>query len=162
MSQTALNYHVDVSHSETQLKVQCTFCDATFQHDLSLQRHLNTMYENPKISKCFDCDKTFKRADYLTVHRNLVHRQVKIEVDMAETLKLPDGSYKCKICGEVKADKRDVIKHLVEKCKSAEQCLCPVCNKCSSSKSNLLRHNENKGCGSVPKWWDRSFSLWDR
>ena len=143
MSQTSLNYHVDVSHSETHSKVQCKFCDATFQHDLSLQRHLNTMHENPKISKCFECNKTFKRADYLTVHQKLVHKKVNIEVGMAETLKLPDGSYKCKNCGAVKADERDVIKHLVENCKSAEKYLCPVCNKCSSSKSNLLRHMQN-------------------
>jgi hypothetical protein len=28
--------------------------------------------------------------------------------------------------------------------------------------SLLQTTNEHKGCGSVPKWWDQSFSLWDR
>jgi uncharacterized Zn-finger protein len=99
--------------------------------------------ENSKIYQCYYCKKTFKRNDYLTVHQRLVHRKVNIAVDMVETLKLPDGSYKCKICGELKADKDDVIAHLVEKCKSVEQCLCPVCNKCFSSKSNLSQHMQN-------------------
>ena len=102
--------------------------------------------DNSNIYKCEDCHKSFKRNDYLTVHKRIFHKEVKVSVDMVVTLKQDDGSYKCKICEEVfsgyRADK-DVIAHLVEKCKSYEQFLCSVCNKCFSSKSNTEQHKKN-------------------
>jgi hypothetical protein len=80
------------------------------------------------------------------VNQRLVHKAVNVATDMVETLKQDDVSYKCKNCGEVfsgfKADK-DVIAHVVEKCKSDERFLCSVCNKCFSSKSNLEQHKKN-------------------
>ena len=144
MSSTAHKYHVDVSHSEKHSKIQCEYCEGTFQHELSMKRHFNSMHKaNPKKYQCITCNKSFKRNDYLTVHRRLVHRRVSIAVDMVEELKLPDGNYKCKKCGLVEADKDDIIAHLVEKCKSAKQCVCPVCNKNFSSKFNLSQHIQN-------------------
>ena len=80
--------------------------------------------ENPEIYQCVDCKKEFKWNDYLTVHRSLVHKAVNVAVDMVETLRQDDGSYKCKDCGEVflgnEADK-NVVAHLMKKCKSDDQ-----------------------------------------
>ena len=121
------------------------FCDKTFKHYVSLKRHFDSKHkENPKLYKCIDCNKTFKRNDYLTVHRKLVHKVVSVAVGMVATLKQQDGSYKCNNCGEVfsrvNAEDNIVAAHVVEKCRKVEQFLCPVCNKCFSSKSNLQQH----------------------
>merc|ERR1719318_1760047 len=138
MSQTAYNYHLDVSHSEDS-EVKCMFCDKTFKHSVSLKRHFDSKHkENPKLYKCIDCNKTFKRNDYLMVHRKLVHKVVSVAVGMVATLKQSDGSYKCNNCGEVfsgvNAKENIVAAHIVEKCRKVEQFLCPVCNKYFSSK----------------------------
>ena len=88
--------------------------------------------EDLEINQCEECFKTFKRNDYMTVHRRLVHKTVKVSIDMVNSLQQDDGSFKCKICGEVftglNADD-DLIKHIVIKCKSVEQFLCGVCEK---------------------------------
>ena len=147
MSRTSLKYHVGVSHSVSGSNVKCKLCNVTFGHALSLKRHMKSMHRNnPEIYQCEDCQKTFKRNDYLTVHRRLVHKAVNVAIDMVETLKQDDGSFMCKNCREVftglNADK-DVIKHVAEKCKGDERFLCSVCNKSFSSKSNLEQHKKN-------------------
>ena len=147
MSRTAYNYHLDVSHSLGDSEVQCKFCDKTFQHSVSLKRHLNSKHkENPNVYQCMDCQKALKRKDYLTVHRKLVHTFIKHSMLLVDTLKQSDGSYKCNNCGEVfsglKADEHIVTAHIVEQCRRAEEFLCPVCNKCFSSKSNLEQHKK--------------------
>ena len=98
--------------------------------------------------QCVDCQKEFKRNDYLTVHRSLVHKAVNVAVDMVETLRQDDGSYKCKDCGEVflgnEADKNVVAhSHSVKKCKSDERFLCSECRKYFTSKFNLEQHKKN-------------------
>ena len=72
-----------------------------------------------------DCQKAFKRKDYLTVHRKLVHTFIKHSMLLVDTLKQSDGSYKCNNCGEVfsglKADEHIVTAHIVEKFRRAEE-----------------------------------------
>ena len=117
MSKTALKYHMKVSHSVAGKVVNCTQCDLTFSHTMSLKRHMKTIHNDTTgIYECPYCQKTFKRKDYVKVHCKLVHKRVDVSVDMVDTLKQDDDSYKCKCCGEVflgsSADK-DIIAHLV-------------------------------------------------
>jgi hypothetical protein len=128
MSKTAIKYHVDILHSVSSSKVNCKLCNETFQHVMSLKRHMKSQHKkNPEMYQCVDCQKEFKRNDYLTVHTSLVHNAVNVAVNMVETLRQDDGSYKCKDCGEVflgnEADK-NVVAHLMKKCKSDDQFSC--------------------------------------
>eukprot|EP00091_Calanus_sinicus_P007847 TRINITY_DN19144_c0_g1_i1.p1 TRINITY_DN19144_c0_g1~~TRINITY_DN19144_c0_g1_i1.p1 ORF type:complete len:103 (-),score=15.48 TRINITY_DN19144_c0_g1_i1:45-353(-) len=63
---------------------------------------------------------------------------------MVATLKQPNGDYNCNNCGEIfsglNAKDHIVAAHIVEKCRRAEKFMCPVCNKCFSSKSSLQEH----------------------
>ena len=81
--------------------------------------------EDPEIYQCEEYYKTLKRNDYLTVHRKLVHKTVKVSTDMVNTLNQDDVSFKCKICDKVftgdNADD-DIIKHVVRKYKREERC----------------------------------------
>lgn len=147
MSKTALKYHMKVSHSGAGKVVECTQCDVTFSHTMSLKRHMKSIHNDTTgIYECPYCQKTFKRKDYVKVHCKLVHKRVDVSVDMVDTLKQDDDSYKCKCCGEVflgsSADK-DIIAHLVKKCKSEDNFPCSVCHKCFSSKSNMEQHKKN-------------------
>ena len=102
MSKTALKYHMKVSHSVAGKVVECTQCDVTFSHSMSLKRHIKSMHNGTTgIYECPYCQKTFKRKDYVKVHCKLVHLRVDVSVDMVDTLKQDDDSYKCKCCGEV-------------------------------------------------------------
>jgi len=146
MCKTSLKYHVKVSHSASGNEVKCKLCDTTFRHALSLKRHIKSIHsEDSEKYQCEDCDKIFRRNDYLTVHRRIVHKTVKVSVDMVNTLQEEDGSFKCKICGEVfKGDNADddIIEHIARKCKRKEQFLCGVCEKGFGSQFNLKRHQK--------------------
>jgi len=147
MSKTSLKYNMKVSHSVPGKVVQCTQCDMTLSHTMSLKRHMKSIHkENTCIYECLYCQKTFQRKDYVKVHFKLVHKKNDFEIDMVDTLKQDDESYKCKCCGKVflgsSADK-DLIAHLVKKCKSDETFACSICQKCFSSNSNMEQHRKN-------------------
>ena len=141
MSEAALQYHTDVSHSDSS-SVKCSLCDKTFGHKTSLVRHMKI--HNQKIFKfeCEHCTKFFVRKDELVRHRKNSHKKVNIATNMVKILK-EDEKFRCKDCNEVCEDGIDMVTHLVHKCKENQHYSCKECDRKFVSKFNLERHRRN-------------------
>ena len=145
MSKAALEYHIDVSHSNLS-PVQCEVCDAKFGHRVTLKRHMKLHSKTPKSHQCEHCNKQFTRADNLTVHLKVVHLEVSIYPDMVELMRQDEESFACKVCDKVFSGENAAINlenHLVTKCKSEERFHCGKCDKDFSSKFNLKQHERS-------------------
>ena len=142
MSESALNYHVDIVHASGGKDFKCKHCEKSFKHKMLLERHMKLHKKNSY--HCQLCEKTFSLKYYLTQHNKKAHHLVDHDVDKAKYLKEADSdTFKCKICNKMfwgeDAD-RNLADHLVSKCKENELFTCNNCHKKFTTKYNLEKH----------------------
>ena len=142
MSESALNYHIDIVHASGGKEFKCKDCEKSFKHKMLLERHKKLHKKNSY--HCQHCEKTFALKYYLTQHNKKAHHLVNHDVDMVKYLKEADSeTFKCKICNEIfwgeDAD-RNLANHLVSKCKKNELFSCNSCHKKFTTKYNLEKH----------------------
>ena len=142
-SKHSLNYHFDVSHASSSAEVRCKICDKKLGHSVSLERHMKLHKESPKLHQCKHCLKQFTRKETLTVHKRVVHKIVNRETDMVILSGQDKESFACRVCGlsfsGEEADK-ELVAHLVNKCRPEERFPCNKCDKDFSSKFNMKQH----------------------
>ena len=146
MSKTAVDYHVDVTHTSQRQEFKCELCDKTFTHDKNVKRHLLTHTSPKEIHVCTFCQSIFLRKDYLKIHIKKFHVFVEYDVDMAEQFKQDSKTYKCKICEEVfigEEANMELVSHIASKCKKGRRFPCDECTKDFSNKYNLNQHENN-------------------
>ena len=145
MSKTSLEYHMDITHSETKPVLTCERCKKTFHHKITLRRHIQSIHDHSKSKpKCDLCEKSFSRKDKLINHIAKVHHLHDIEFARAEKdLKQDNGSYKCNRCSKIFIGDgafKDLKVHLINKCKDPVEIQCEECGKLFSNQFNLKRH----------------------
>ena len=97
MSESALNYHIDIVHASGGKDFKCKHCEKSFKHKMLLERHMKLHKKNSY--HCHLCEKTLPLKYYLTQHNKKAHHLVNHDVDKAKYLKEADSeTFKYKIC----------------------------------------------------------------
>ena len=151
MSESALNYHVDIVHASGGKEFKCKDCEKSFKHKMLLERHKKLHKKNSY--HCQHCEKTFALKYYLTQHNKKAHHLVNHDVDMVKYLKEADSeTFKCKICNEIfwgEDANRNLANHLVSKCKKNELFSCNSCHKKFTTKGS---HQKKKLRNGIPRY----------
>ena len=153
MSRQSLNYHIDVVHTSSSAEVKCPVCDAKLGHSVSLERHMKLHKESLELHQCSLCQKQFTRKDNLTVHKKVVHRSVNLETSMTELSRQDKDSFACRVCGVKFSGERaekELVAHLVNKCRADQRVSCNKCDRDFSSQFNMKQH-ERSFHNNVPK-----------
>jgi protein-arginine kinase activator protein McsA len=98
-----------------------------------------------EVYHCYLCEKEFKRNDNLTRHKKIVHNTVYAEVDLFEQMKNEEDVYECKVCKMTFSDPegdKNLVSHLVKRCKPYERFYCDTCGKDFSIKFNMEQHRK--------------------
>lgn len=153
MSRQSLNYHIDVVHTSSSAEVKCPVCDAKLGHSVSLERHMKLHKESLELHQCSLCQKQFTRKDNLTVHKKVVHGSVNLETSMTELSRQDKDSFACRVCGVKFSGERaekELVAHLVNKCRADQRVSCNKCDRDFSSQFNMKQH-ERSFHNNVPK-----------
>ena len=168
-AKTNIEAIVDKIEDDTNLakcKKSCCFCEKTFNHSGSLNRHINTFHEGLVNFECNICSKCFTTKGSLQRHICTAHQSnnsneakelhkcdlCSSEFALKQTLQrhkrqVHGGrkSFKCQICGKAFHEKWSVLHHMKnvhEKIRHRFQCM--LCDKSFCRKNILSTHMKNK------------------
>jgi KRAB domain-containing zinc finger protein len=75
MAETDLLNRLQVHHGIR--KFECHLCHKKFGIRFNLERHMNEHHDKTQMFKCDYCDKEFARKQWMIVHREVVHEELK-------------------------------------------------------------------------------------
>ena len=121
-----LEEHIEAAHNG---ECSCTVCNKSFKTDHLLRTHHleHCQYDPPA---CVFCEKTFKTVSDLKRH---------LATAMHEILLRETGSYECKECGKVLANKHTLADHMTIHW-GLKPYQCGVCGKMFGIKRTMIAH----------------------
>ena len=142
--------HVKIVHTRVMITKKipaglfnCSECEATFSHQVSLKRHEKSHRNSDESLNCDKCDKTFTRKDNYWNHRERIHGLLNINID---AIKVKENNV-CELCKKKFKTKDDLFSHVVLRACSSdltaeERFKCHLCEKSFIYKSALNRHKK--------------------
>lgn len=130
-SRSSILHHMRIHHLN-EGKYICNMCSKKFLCKYSLESHIVTVHEGIRPYSCSHCDKTFKHAADVKVHRYKIHVPKERKPQMS-----------CHFCDYVTHDKHSFTRHKVLHLDDVDKPFhCKFCNKGFPTLPNQVRHEK--------------------